>query len=124
MIEGKKLDSPTRQAMEMLNVVMEQVDQDEKLIEAWGTPQLFGVLTSVVQSQMRVARLSGEAQMRWHQVEKELLHIVRLLYSDLTEEQIIERWGQPDDADQRSEFELEKKTRDLYKAQKKSGLVD
>ena len=118
MIEGKKLPSPTKQAMVLLKTTMENIDPDEKLVEAWGIPQLFAVIQSTVQGQMRQAGLSGVAQMRWYQVEKELLHVVRLLYSDLTEEQIIETYGPPDNADERCELELEKKTRELRKHQK------
>ena len=68
---------------------------------------------------MRLSRLSGTAQMGRYELEIELLHMVRPLFTDLTEEEIIERWGPPDDADSRSKIELERKTRDLHKKRTK-----
>lgn len=110
MIEGKKLPSPTAMALQMLKSDIEQsASTDEQLIKSWGIPQLFATVQSIVQIQMRQARLSGVSQMKWFVVEKYLLHVARLLYSDFTEEEIIAKWGPPDDADGRTEEECEAK---------------
>jgi hypothetical protein len=116
MIEGKKATSPSKlfaQLMENVEVSIE--DADKKLIDEYGIPVIWDCAKSTMQTQLRMIGLSGKEQMRWYSLEKELMHWLRLVYTDLTEEEIIEKWGPPDDADGRTAEELDAKTEPLHK---------
>lgn len=111
MIEGKKFTSPTLNVVkDVTKKTAEKPDEDSRMIESFGIPLIWDVLKSDMQVQLRLAGISGETQMKWYKVEKELLNWLRLCYTDKTEEQISAEYGPSDDYDGRTAAELDAKS--------------
>lgn len=127
MIQGKKAPSATVEVIHQLDVSKMVANEkagafstaidpallkmDSELIESYGIPLIWDICKNEMQTQLRLMGISGESQMRWYRIESQLIQWLRLIYTDMTEEQIVEKWGKPEDADGRSELELDAKTK-------------
>lgn len=94
MIIGKKANSPTGFVMDYISEMRKKKgDQEIQRIENAGIPLIFSQTIETVKITMQSLGIPPEKQQEWEKVENQFLHWIRLLYTDMTEEEIIKRFG-------------------------------